>query len=126
MSSQLFLSIIFITLALFFYSLGVWSEKIRRYLKTWHVISFWIGFLFDLTGTLAMHLLAEGPFDLSEPHTFTGQIALWLMFFHAIWATLVVRKGSDIQRKNFHKYSLFVWIVWFIAYLGGVYLGMNS
>ena len=44
-----------------------------------------------------MDLLEPG-FDWSSLHTITGQIALWLMFFHTLWATRVVRKGTDRQR----------------------------
>ena len=58
-----------ITLALVFYSLGVWAERIARYLKPWHVVAFWTGFLFDLLGTWMMHRIAEGAFDITEPHT---------------------------------------------------------
>jgi hypothetical protein len=29
--------------ALIFYSVGVWSERIARYLKPWHVAAFWTG-----------------------------------------------------------------------------------
>ena len=47
-------SALLITLALVFYSLGVWAERIVRYLKPWHVIAFWTGFGFDVAGTLAM------------------------------------------------------------------------
>ncbi len=113
-----------ITLALIFYSIGVWSERIARYLKPWHVATFWIGLLFDLSGTWTMHLLAEGPFDLTEFHTLTGQIALWLMFAHAVWATRVVLKGSERIRVSFHRYSVIVWTIWLIPYFGGMYLGM--
>ena len=56
---MLIASAILITLALVFYSVGVWSERIARYLKQWHVAAFWTGFLFDVSGTLAMHLMAE-------------------------------------------------------------------
>ena len=115
-----------ITLALVFYTVGVWSERIARYLKPWHVVTFWIGFAFDLAGTLHMHMLAEGPFDLREPHTLTGQIALWLMLAHAIWATWVSRSGSEEQRRDFHRYSLVVWLIWLIPYFGGWYLGMSG
>jgi uncharacterized repeat protein (TIGR03987 family) len=117
---------ILITLALVFYSLGVWSERIARYLKPWHVAAFWTGFVFDLAGTWAMHLMAEGAFDLSESHTLTGQIALWLMLIHAIWATCVANKGSEKARTGFHRYSLFVWLVWLVPYFGGMYLGMSG
>ncbi|MEE9449876.1 MAG: HsmA family protein [Ignavibacteriaceae bacterium] len=125
MSGLLILSIILITLALAFYSLGVWAERIVRYLKSWHVSSFWAGFVFDISGTFAMHQLAEGPFNLLEPHTLTGQIALWLMLAHALWATRVANKGSDEARKKFHRYSFIVWSIWLIPYFSGMYIGMK-
>jgi uncharacterized repeat protein (TIGR03987 family) len=125
MQSTLILSIMLITAALFFYTLGVWAERFARYLKRWHVIAFWIGFTFDISGTWAMHIIAEGPFDLCEPHTLTGQIALWLMFLHASWATRVVKKGSDKMLKQFHKFSIVVWFTWLIPYFSGMYLGMR-
>ena len=117
---------VLITLAFVFYSIGVWAERMARYLKIWHVASFWTGLFFDVSGTFAMYQLAKGPFDLSKPHTLTGQIALWLMLAHAIWATWVARKGSDKARKNFHHYSLIVWLIWLIPYFGGMYMGMSS
>ena len=125
MSSQLLLSTILITLALVFYSYGVWSERLVRYLKKHHVAAFWIGFIFDVSGTLAMHGISEKPFNILEPHTLTGQIALWLMFAHAVWATIVVIKGDEKKRSDFHRYSLIVWIIWLIPYFGGMYIGMN-
>jgi len=124
-SPLLIASTTLITLALVFYSLGVWSERIVRYLRPWHVAAFWTGFFFDVSGTLAMHRLAEGRFDLRDLHTLTGQIALWLMLIHAVWATWVTRKGSDNARTGFHRYSLLVWLVWLIPYVGGMYLGMS-
>ena len=126
MSILVILSTTLITLALIFYSLGVWSERIARYLKPWHVVAFWIGFTFDVSGTYAMHLLATGPFDITEPHTLTGQIALWLMLIHAIWATRVVIKNNERLRLSFHKFSIIVWLIWLIPYFGGMYLGMSG
>ena len=124
MGALLKLASIFITLALVFYSIGVWSERFSKYLKGWHAIAFWTGFAFDVSGTWAMTRLSEDPFNLLHLHTLTGQIALWLMLIHAIWATRVVRKGSESARINFHKYSLMVWLFWLIPYLGGMYMGM--
>jgi len=120
------LSATLITLALVFYSLGVWSERIARCLKPWHVAAFWTGLFFDASGTLAMRRIAQGPFDLLAPHTLTGQIALWLMLIHAVWATRVMRKGSDEARMGFHRYSVIVWLVWLVPYFGGMYLGMGK
>jgi len=120
------MSVTLITLALVFYTVGVWSERIARYLKTWHVAAFWTGFLFDAGGTWAMHRMAEGPFNLMQPHTLSGQIALWLMLVHAMWATHVTRTGSEEAKKRFHKYSLFVWLMWLIPYFGGMVLAMQK
>jgi uncharacterized repeat protein (TIGR03987 family) len=114
---------ILITLALVFYSIGVWAEHLARYLKGWHVAAFWTGFFFDTSGTLAMELIQPG-FDWASSHTITGQIALWLMLGHAIWATRVVRKGNEDTRRRFHRFSLVVWGIWLIPYIGGMFLGM--
>jgi uncharacterized repeat protein (TIGR03987 family) len=124
MSTPIIVSTVLITLALVFYSLGVWSEKIAHYLKPWHVIAFWIGFAFDVSGTLAMHYISDKPFNILEPHTLTGQIAIWLMLFHAAWATRVIFRNDEKLKNNFHRFSLFVWLVWLVPYLGGMYLGM--
>ena len=126
MSSQLIVASILITLALIFYSLGVWSERIARYLKPWHVAAFWIGFLFDISGTWTMHNISRGPLNLLEMHTLTGQIALWLMLAHAIWATRVARKGSEEVRSGFHSYSIVVWTIWLVPYFGGMYIGIKG
>lgn len=125
MPTSVIVSTTLITLALAFYSLGVWAERLARFLKPWHVVAFWVGFVFDIAGTWAMHRMAEGPFDLLETHTLTGQIALWLMLAHAIWATIVTLRASDEVRSGFHRYSLFVWLVWLVPYFGGMYIGMR-
>ena len=126
MSTLVIVSATLITLALVFYSVGVWAERPARFLKPWHVAAFWVGFVFDVAGTWTMHEMAEGPFDLFDLHTLTGQIALWLMLAHAIWATVVIRRGSDEVRAGFHRYSLIVWLIWLVPYFGGMYAGMRG
>lgn len=125
MSTLLIISTILITLALGFYSTGIWSERFAKYLKSWHVVMFWTGFIFDVSGTLAMTSLAKHSFNLMELHTLTGQIALWLMLIHATWATYVVSKGSEMSRNRFHRYSLIVWLIWLVPYFGGMIMGMS-
>ncbi len=125
MNKLLILSTTLITLALVFYSTGIWSERLSKYLKAWHVAFFWTGFMFDVAGTWAMSRLSEGPFNLLDLHTLTGQIAIWLMLIHAIWATYVVIKGKENLRKKFHRYSLIVWLIWLIPYFGGMIMGMT-
>lgn len=123
---MLIISSVLITLALVFYSLGVWAERYSRYLKRWHLYCFWSGFLFDVSGTIAMHILAEGKFDIADSHTLTGQIALWAMLIHAIWATFVIKFDVEKMRKKFHRYSIVVWLSWLIPYFGGMFLGMSK
>lgn len=125
MSFLLIISTLLITLALIFYSLGVWLERFARYLKLWHVVLFWTGLVFDVSGTLAMAKLSNKPFDLLALHTLTGQIALWLMLVHAIWASFVIWRGSESSRTSFHRYSIIVWLIWLIPYIGGMIMGMK-
>jgi len=114
-----------ITLALVCYTIGVWAERLQRYLKPWHLVFFWLGLLFDASGTYAMDLIEPGV-DWFSFHTITGQIALWLMFAHAVWATIVVRRGTEEARSGFHRFSLVVWLVWLVPYFGGMIVGMSG
>jgi uncharacterized repeat protein (TIGR03987 family) len=125
MTSLTILSVVLITLALVFYSIGIWSERFGRYLKTWHVVCFWLGLLFDVSGTYAMHLISTREFNILDPHTLTGQIALWVMLVHVVWATYVIKWGSEKVRKKFHVYSIHVWMLWMVPYFMGMYLAMK-
>lgn len=124
MNKLLILSTTLISFALVFYSIGVWSERLSRYLKKWHVAAFWTGFMFDVSGTWSMARLSQDPYDLLHLHSITGQIAIWLMLIHAVWATVVVVKGSQNALTKFHRYSLIVWLIWLIPYFGGMIMGM--
>ncbi|MFA5844530.1 MAG: HsmA family protein [Coriobacteriia bacterium] len=124
MSSTLALASVLITLALVFYTLGVWAERLRRYLLPWHLAAFWLGLTFDTAGTYTMSLLTEGGLDWTAFHTWSGQVGIWLMAAHAIWATVVIRRGDERTRTTFHRYSLAVWLVWLVPYFGGMIQGM--
>ena len=58
-------------------------------------------------------------------HDLTGLLAILLMLFHAIWATIVLVKKNEKMIINFHKFSIFVWIVWLIPYLTGLIFGVS-
>ncbi len=124
MSSLLVVSSVLITLALVFYTLGVWAERLRRYLRPSHVIAFWLGLAFDTAGTYGMSLMSR-TWDPSDIHSLTGMTAIVLMLSHAIWATWVVSRGSDEARVSFQRFSVFVWLVWLVPYFGGMYVGMS-
>ncbi|WP_274307448.1 HsmA family protein [Solibacillus daqui] len=122
---MLILAIIFITAALLFYSVGVWSEKFQKILKPWHVIIFWLGLVFDTIGTTTMEKMAsEG--SLLSFHGITGLLAILLMLFHAIWATIVLIKKDKVMMEKFHKLSIVVWLIWLIPYISGMIYGMTN
>jgi uncharacterized repeat protein (TIGR03987 family) len=118
MSGQLLVAIIAMISALLLYTVGVWSERIAGRLKTWHLVLFWIGFIFDTTGTTLMGQIAgKMDFDL---HGITGALAIILMLSHAIWASVVLRQKNEKAIVNFHKFSILVWLVWLVPFFTGM------
>ncbi|OFI07248.1 hypothetical protein CLOACE_04410 [Clostridium acetireducens DSM 10703] len=116
-------AIIFINLALIFYTIGVWSEKKQNELKIWHLVFFIIGLIFDTLGTTLMSKIAHGGFNFNF-HGITGLLAIILMLFHAIWATIVLYKNDEEMKYKFHKFSILVWIIWLIPFVSGAVFGM--
>lgn len=118
-------AIVSISLALIFYSIGVWSKKIQGNLKRWHLMIFWIGLTFDTLGTTLMSKIANDGLIFNF-HGITGIIAIVLMLFHAIWATKVLIKNDPEERNNFHRFSILVWLIWLVPYMSGVIFGMAA
>jgi uncharacterized repeat protein (TIGR03987 family) len=112
------------TLAFVFYTAAVWTEHVRRLLLPGHVVGFWAGLAFDALGTEGMRRLAQIGFEPGV-HGIFGLTAFLLMLGHAVWATVVVTRGSDAARGRFHRYSLIVWLVWLLPYFGGMIAGMS-
>ncbi len=105
---------IIISLALVFYSIGVWSERYAGRLKAWHLVFFWFGLICDTWGTGLMFEMAGGlTYDL---HGLTGLLAIILMFIHAVWATVVLLRKDEKLIVSFHKFSVVVWVIWLIPY----------
>ncbi len=122
---MLLFAIIFINLALVFYTVGVWAEKLQKSLKVWHVAVFWLGLIFDTVGTTFMGEIAGGAFTFSF-HGVTGLLAIILMLIHAVWATIVIIKNDDKLKASFHKLSIVVWVIWLIPMVSGMIFGMAS
>ena len=130
MSAVLITSITAITLALIFYTIGVWAEHRAKILKWNHFVFFALGFVADTTGTLAMSAMADKSLETSDSalislHGITGALAIVLMLIHVIWALFVLVKGSDKSKERFHKFSLVVWGIWLIPYFIGMVMGMT-
>ena len=117
------ISTIVITLALVFYSIGVWSERFAGTLKVWHLFFFWMGFICDTWGTGMMFEMAEGM--TLDVHGLTGLLAIILMFVHAVWATIVLLRRDERWINNFHKFSVAVWVIWLVPYLSPMFLGLG-
>lgn len=130
MDPKLIFAIIAITLALVFYTIGVWGERRAKLLNKKHVIIFWIGLVFDTLGTVTMNKIASsGTFEVKSAitqslHGITGGLAIVLMLFHAGWATWVLYKNDIEKKKFFHKFSILVWSIWLIPYFVGMFIGM--
>jgi len=116
------LPFVVINLALIFYSIGVWSERIQGRLKIWHTVFFWLGLICDTWGTGMMFEMAGGlTYDV---HGLSGLLAILLMFVHAIWATVVLVRKDEKMILNFHKFSVVVWLIWLIPYFSPMVLRM--
>ncbi|AYE35121.1 HsmA family protein [Clostridium septicum] len=129
MDSKLILAIVAITLALVFYTIGVFGERRSKSLNKNHVLIFWLGLICDTTGTVTMSkIAAEGVTEISKSaqviHGVTGLLAIVLMLFHAVWATWVLYKNDEDKKVAFHKFSIAVWMVWLVPYIVGAIIGM--
>jgi uncharacterized repeat protein (TIGR03987 family) len=111
------------TLALVFYSLGVWGEKLSGGLKLWNLSMFWIGLIMDSTGTAMMSSIS-GTMEFNL-HSMTGALAILLMVFHALWATIVLLKKKEKLIRDFHKFSIVVWLIWLIPYFTGIVINIS-
>jgi uncharacterized repeat protein (TIGR03987 family) len=117
-------SSIIITLALVFYSIGVWSERFAGRLKPWHLAFFWLGLVCDTLGTGLMFEMAGG-MSLTV-HAVTGLLAIILMLIHAVWATVVLVRKNEHMIRSFHRFSVAVWLIWLVPYFSPMALGMRA
>ena len=119
-------AVIAITLALIFYTIGVWAEHRAKDLKAWHLVCFWLGLCMDTTGTALMTRLADGSASgLMSAHGITGAIAIVLMMIHAVWASIVLARGDEKAKHTFHRFSIIVWVIWLVPFVLGMMMGMQ-
>ncbi|GAA3625332.1 HsmA family protein [Microlunatus ginsengisoli] len=125
-------AIVVITLALVFYSVGVWGERIQGILKPWHAVFFGLGLAADATGTFLMTRIAAGrradgiqASGLSAVMAVSGTIAIALMAIHLVWAVVVLIRNREHEKQTFHRFSLAVWVLWLIPYVIGAASAMS-
>lgn len=128
MNMKLIFAIVTITLALVFYTIGVFGERKAKELNLTCLVFFYLGLICDSTGTFLMSLIAKNSVvvDVSAVtiHQITGLLAIILMIFHALWATYVLKKKDETKKREFHKFSIIVWGIWLVPYFIGMAIGM--
>ena len=117
MSPTLIFAIIAILLAAVLYTVAVFSERSAGVLKPWHLALFWAGLVFDTLGTSLMAEIAGG--WKADIHGFLGVLAIALMLFHSVWASIALAFKQKRVLEQFHRFSLFVWILWMAALVTG-------
>lgn len=119
-------AIILITLALVFYSIGVWAERAQKVLRPWHTVFFGLGLAADASGTYLMSLIASAnraaeveQSILNQIMAVSGLIALILMAVHFAWAVIVLVRNREHEKASFHRFSVIVWAIWLVPYITG-------
>jgi len=112
----------FITSALVLYTVGVWGERLKGRLQWWNFALFVGGLICDSIGTGMMFEFVGGmSFDV---HGIAGLAAIILMFIHAAWAFVVLRRQDAAALRTFHRFSIVVWAIWLIPYFGPMVVAM--
>ena len=118
MSPTLIFAIVSMVLAATLYTTAVFGERAAATLKPLHLALFWLGLVFDTTGTTLMTDIAGGwRWDL---HGVVGLIAVVLMLVHSVWATIALVQKREAVLRSFHKFSIHVWALWMAAFISGI------
>jgi uncharacterized repeat protein (TIGR03987 family) len=105
-------------LAATLYTIAVFGERRAQQLKPGHLALFWLGLVFDTTGTTLMSEIAGGwRWDV---HGVTGALAIVLMLTHSVWATTALLLKQERVVRSFHKFSIHVWALWMAALISGI------
>ncbi len=121
MPQPLLYAVILFTVALVFYTTGVWAERFHKRLKPWHVLVFSLGVATDALATWVTYDFIGG--IVYTPHALFGFIALFLMTLHFLWAAWVIAGKDELKITGFHRFSIFAWGIWMVSYITGFVLG---
>ena len=123
---MLFQAVIWMNLALVFYTWAVFSAR-KQGLHRKHLFIFGFGLLCDYVGTHLMldYGLATGV--VPEWHILIGIASLSGMAFHFMLAFVaaIVRRAEAVNRL-FHRVSLTIYTAWVIAFITGSIAGISG
>lgn len=117
-------AVIWMMLALFFYTWAVFSGR-RQGLHRKHLVIFGIGLVCDFLGTHQMNLFAVAYGKAPVWHNISGIASLSGMAFHFLLA-LAASLANRAEAVNlvFHRVSLTIYSCWLIAFCSGAISGM--
>ena len=113
-----------VTMALISYSIGVITEQKKHKLVKTVLIFVSAGIILDITATICMIIGSSNtPFTL---HGFLGYSALIAMLIDVvlIWKFYRLNGENVPVTKKLHRYTLFAYLWWLIAYVTGSALVM--
>jgi uncharacterized repeat protein (TIGR03987 family) len=110
--------IVVVFLALIFYAASLYQEFAQQKVTRKILIFFWLGFLFDLSGTVLMSLVSQG-FSFNF-HSILGISALALMGIKAVWSSMNYRSG--LEKRVPAAYTVLSATVWLAVFLLGFFL----
>ncbi len=117
-------AILWMNLALFFYTWAVFSGR-RQGLHKKHLIIFGIGLACDFMGTHQMNLISVAYGKPPEWHNISGVASLGGMAFHFLLALIAsLAKKTETVNRVFHRVSITIYTCWLIAFLSGAIAGM--
>lgn len=119
---------IYMFVALALYTYAVLSGR-KEGLKGKHLLAFGLGLTMDSRGTYLMSALAAAAGGTNPLHLWTGFGGLFGMGFHfllALGAAIASKVTGQAEKINrtFHKVSLFIYLLWVIAFVSGMVVGM--
>ena len=84
-----------------------------------YLVAFALGLAFDFWGTYEMYVLSGEEINVSF-HSLTGFCSLLGMGLHTALALIVVLFASKSAAQAFHKVSLWIYILWCLAFFSGI------
>lgn len=117
MSPMLIAAMVTILTAAVLYTIAVFSERRAHTLTGTHLTLFWLGLVFDTTGTSLMSEIAGG--WKPDPHGLVGVAAIALMLVHSVWASIAFLGHREHVLRIFHRFSVSVWLLWMVALVSG-------
>lgn len=116
-------SVVSITLAFLLYTIAAWRNWRLKTLTTAQLVIIWAGLACDMLATRMMAMSVK--ITNWDFHTISGYSALALMAVLAVVGTWAIRTDREAILRRFHLYLGPVWVYWLVAYLTGVWTGIQ-